>query len=101
MDKEIKGTKGLVKRILSNYPQTRNSDMALYIKVIEALNKNALDKPIVEVLRNLKELGLPCFETVRRSRQWCQNEFPELQADDMVQDFRTEREEEFRKEFAK
>ena len=97
--KEISGTKALVKRILENYPQTRNSDMALYIKVMEILNKNALDKPIIEVFMNLKELGLPCFETVRRSRQWIQANFPELKACDIVQDFRTAREEEYRKEF--
>ena len=101
MNKEFKGTKALVKRILTNYPQTRNSDMALYIKVIEALNKNALDKPIVEVLQNLKELGLPCYETVTRTRRKIQEECSELQADDVVQDFRTKREEDFRKEFGK
>ena len=99
MSKELKGTKALVKDILLKEPKTRNSDMTLYIKVVERLNKNALDKPLSEVLANLQELGLPCFETVRRSRQWCQARYEELQADEKVQDFRTEREEEFRKEF--
>ena len=101
MKSELKQIRTIVKNILKDYPQTRNSDNALYIKVVEALNRGALDKPFEEVMANLEALGLPCFETVRRNRQYIQAKFPELQACDKVQDFRTEREERFRKEFAK
>lgn len=99
MNKEFKQTKKIVKNILNEYPQTRNSDNLLYLTVIETIGKGNIEKPISEILLNLEELGLPCFETVRRTRQKLQVEFPELQACDKVQDFRTEREEEFRKEF--
>lgn len=100
MNKEFKQTRRIVKNILTYYPETRNrKDDLLYIKVVEALNRGALNKPFAEVMANLEELGLPCFETVRRTRQKLQAEFPELQACDIVQDFRTAREEEFRKEF--
>lgn len=99
MDKEFKQTRRIVKNILTDYPQTRNSDNALYIKVVAAINPQANDRPFANVLSSLEELGLPCFETVRRTRQKLQAEFPELQACDKVQDFRTAREEEFRKEF--
>ena len=101
MEKEFKKTRALVKDILEKEPYTRNSDMALYIKVVERLNKNALNKPFWEVLSNLEDLGLPCFETVRRNRQKIQELYPELQANEKVQDFRTEREMEFRKEFGR
>ena len=99
MKKEFKQVKNVVKTILTEYPQTRNSDNLLYLTVIETIGKGNVEKPISEILLNLEELGLPCFETVRRTRQKLQVEFPELQACDIVQDFRAEREEEFRKEF--
>lgn len=99
MNKEFKQVKKIVKNILIEYPQTRNSDNLLYLTVIETIGKGNIEKPISEILLNLEELGLPCFETVRRTRQKLQAEFPELQACDIVQDFRTAREEEFRKEF--
>lgn len=101
MKKEFKQTRKIVKNILTDYPQTRNSDNALYIKVVEALNPQVNNRPFASVFLNLSELGLPCFETVSRTRRKLQEEFPELQACDAVQDFRTEREEEFRKEFGK
>jgi len=99
MEKEFSRNRALVKDILEKEPFTRNSDMALYIKVVERLNKGALNKPFWEVLSNLEELGLPCMETVRRNRQKIQELYPELQACDKVYDFRCEREEEYRKEF--
>lgn len=99
MKKEFKQVKHIVKTILTEYPQTRNSDNLLYLTVIETIGKGNIDKPISEVLLNLEELGLPCFETVRRTRQKLQAELPELQACDKVYDYRCEREEEYRKEF--
>ena len=101
MKKEFKKTRKIVKDILTNYPQTRNSDTALYIKVVAALNPQANDRPFANVLSSLEELGLPCYETVSRTRRSLQADCPELQACDIVQDFRTEREEEFRKEFGR
>ena len=101
MKKEFKQTRKIVKNILTDYPQTRNSDALLYVKVVQRLNSSALKKPFWVVMLNLKKMGLPCFETVRRSRQWCQKEFPKLKADDVVQDYRTMLEEEYRKEFGK
>lgn len=101
MNKQFKKTRIIVKNILTDYPQTRNSDNALYIKVVAAINPQANDRPFANVLSSLEELGLPCFETVRRTRQKLQEEFPNLRACDEVQDFRTMLEEEYRKEFGK
>lgn len=99
MKKEFKQIKKLVTHILETNPKTRNSDNELYIAVIEAIGRGYSNKPIAEILLNLEGLGLPCFETVRRTRQKLQAEFPELQACDKVQDFRTEREIQFREYF--
>ena len=101
MKKEFKQTRKIVKNILTDYPQTRNSDNALYIKVVAAINPQANDRPFANVLLSLEELGLPCFETVRRTRQKLQEEFPDLRACDEVQDFRTMLEDEYRKEFGR
>lgn len=99
MKKEFKRARAIVKEVLEEYPMARNSNDYLYTKVIEKLNKEALNKPFADVMLNLKELGLPLYETISRARRKLQSEFPELQACDAVQDFRTEREEAFREEF--
>lgn len=99
MKKEFKKIRVLVKEILETEPETRNSDSALYSKVVEKLNKSALDRPFGEVMANLKAMGLPGFETVRRTRQKIQEIDPDLKACDVVQDYRTELEETYRKEF--
>lgn len=99
MKQELKRARTIVKEVLEECPMSRNSDNVLYTKVIEKVNKGAIDRPFSDVMLNLKELGLPCYETISRTRRRLQEEFPELQACEEVQDFRTEREEEFRKEF--
>ena len=55
---------------------------------------------VIDVMLNLKELGLPCFETVRRTRAKIQAENPELKPSKEIQDFRAELEEEFRDYFS-
>ena len=89
----------LVVQILEQYPATRNSDSLLYLEVIERIGKGNSKKPIDEILLGLEELGLPCFETVRRTRQKIQAERIDLQATERVQDYRAEREIEFREFF--
>lgn len=97
--KKFKMVKKLVKNILEENAVCRDSDMILYITVVKKINPSANNLNFQEVLLNLEELGLPCFETVRRTRQKIQQENPNLRASDIVQDFRTELEMEYRKEF--
>ena len=92
-EKEVKQTHSLVKQILEECPQARNSDQLLYYKVVEKLNPSALHRTFSVVLLNMSELGLPCFETVRRSRAKIQSEHPELQSNEKVQSFRKANEE--------
>lgn len=94
---EFKNTTNLVKDILVKNKKARNSDTILYLKVMERLNPPALTMPFGMVLRNLEELGLPCYDTVTRARRKIQAEFPELQGDERVRDYRAELEEEYRK----
>ena len=96
-ESELKQTKRIVYNILKNYPMARDSDSYLYIRIVKELNPAAADKPFEEVILNLEELGLPCFETVRRTRQKLQAENPKLRASDFVQDCRTANEEVYSK----
>lgn len=93
---ELKTTKGLVKAILTNIPQTRNSDSLLYLKVLQKIagvNDISLEKISVPAfLVNLRNSPFPCFESVRRSRQTLQRENPELSADAEIQAYREENE---------
>lgn len=93
---ELKNTTLLVKQVLETVPAARNSDNLLFIEVVKIINKSLIFKPLAEVLTNLKEYDLPSIETVGRCRRKLQAEFPELKAKKAVQDFRDEREEDFR-----
>lgn len=98
--KELKTVSTLVKFLLTNYTQARNSDSFLYLKVLES---QAYDKGIdlnnvsvVYFLTHSAELGFAPFETVRRTRQQIQRKCPELSACDSVKDGRAENEKYFR-----
>ena len=97
---DLKNTTALVKSILEQDKQCRNSDSLLYLKVLSVLgNQKGIDLEKMSVpnfLLNLHGTGLPGFETVRRTRQKIQQHHPELAADERVECFRMENEAEFR-----
>ena len=76
--KNILQTSVIVKQVLEAVPDTRNSDDLLYIAVCGRINKEALTKPFCQVMAMRNELGLPPFESVRRTRQKIQEKHPEL-----------------------
>ncbi len=95
----------LVKDILTDIPETRNSDYYLYLKVLERTAEiNGAPKPkdltVSYFLRNAKKLKFPYFETVRRARQKIQEEIPELKSVPCVAKVKAEKEKAFR-EFAR
>lgn len=99
----LKATSHLVKYILENDPQTRNSDSFLYLKVLENIASQKdinLHGITVPDFLTSSDLPFPGFETVRRSRQKIQATCPELAACDKVQYERMINEVEFR-HFAK
>ena len=90
----------LVKTILEQQPETRSSDNLLYIEVLARYaGQNVLNMPVWAFYENLREWKLPSIETVGRCRRKIQQENPHLRATPEVQDYRYDKETEFR-EFA-
>ena len=98
--KTIRGTANLVWEVLLHSPAARNSDNVLYSIVCEKrLQEKGLtiDKiSFKEGLLAQKEYNLPNFETVRRTRQKLQAQFPELTGAKNVMEARAKREKVFR-----
>ena len=98
MDKktELMTTKALVHSILEQDKRARNSDSYLYLKVLDAIdakkNMGIHSIPLGQFLLHMSEWGFPPFESVRRTRQYIQRKFPELEACEEVQGFREENE---------
>lgn len=100
----IRSVSRMVKEALKSSDRARKDDSWLYYLVC----KKKLAERQIEIdslsfkdgLLNRFELGLPAFETVRRSRQKMQERFPELAADSETQAIRSDREKAFR-EFAR
>lgn len=101
---ELKTTSQLVKWILEKDEASRNSDNYLYLKVLQHIgscrNIHVDDIPLASFLMDINNMGFPGFETVRRTRQKVQREFPELASTQTVKGFRAAREDAFR-EFAR
>ena len=97
---DLKNTTALVKSILEHDKQCRNSDSFLYLKVLSVIAEaKGIDLEIMSIpyfLLNLREIGFPPFESVRRARQKIQAKHPDLAACDKVQEFRAENEAEYR-----
>ena len=97
---DLKTTTKLVKAILEEDKQARNSDSFLYFRVIGVLGlEKGIDMnfvPVTAFLLNMSEWGFPPFESVRRTRQKVQAACPELAACEKVSAMRSENEAVFR-----
>ena len=86
----------LVKSILEQDQRARNSDSFLYLRVLKHIESEQREKlngvTVFDFLLNLQGRVYPCFESVRRSRQKIQREYPELAASEEVQAYRDENE---------
>lgn len=96
----LKTNVGLVKAILEEDKQARNSDSLLYLRVLEHIaSEKSIDLGGISIktfLNSLSVFPFPPFESVRRTRQKVQERFPELAADKKVRKYRLENEEEYR-----
>lgn len=98
MDKktELMTTRAIVKSILEQDKMARNSDSYLYLKVLDAIDKEKRmgihSIPLGQFLLHMSDWGFQPFESVRRSRQLIQRKFPELDACEEVQGYREENE---------
>lgn len=90
---DLKTTTALVKAILEQDKQSRNSDSFLYFRVLEIIGKrkgiDINEMSIPYFLLNMSGTEFPPFESVRRARQKIQEHHPELAADETVSDFRS------------
>ena len=93
-------TKALVKSILEVDEQARNSDSFLYFRLLEKIDRTLLTVSVNDFLLGMSEMGIPPFESVRRTRQKLQAECPWLAACQKVAEGRAENEEIYR-EFAR
>ena len=97
---DLKTTTSVVKKILETDEQSRNSDSFLYFKVLEHYgDRKGIDIHSMSVphfLLNMSQLGVPPFESVRRSRQKVQAAYPWLASNKKVAEFRSTNEQIYR-----
>ena len=85
---ELKSVEKQVRYILTEYPETRDDDMLLYSVICKKFLKETYNKTnysFEEVMEGYKNLGLPHFESVRRTRQKIQATTPSLHSSKEVQ----------------
>ena len=89
-----------VKTILEEDERARNSDSFLYFRIIEKFGmQQGFDVnqiPVASFLLNMSQWGFPNFESVRRSRQKVQAEYPELAACKKIENARVNNEKEYK-----
>lgn len=76
--KELESTTKIVKEVLEKFPEARNSDDVLIYIVCKMINPVCSKLSFDTVLLNRKALGLPVFESIRRSGQKVREHHPEL-----------------------
>ena len=91
---ELKDIKMLVEYLLREYPALRENDDVLYLEVLRRVHPywnngrittNIENMPIGEFFSERKNMKLPSFESVRRSRAKIMEEHPELKPCEQVQ----------------
>lgn len=70
----------IVKLLLEENPEARNSDNDLYIKYLNWLGIDENYCTVATLFRNIKTKGIASFESVGRCRRKCQELYPELRA---------------------
>ena len=95
-----KTTTSIVKAILEENEQARNSDSYLYLEVLDLWGEqhdiDVIQWPVEKFLLDMAKLGAPPFESVRRTRQKVQQTYPHLAACDRVAEQRMANEEVYR-----
>lgn len=88
-----------VEQVLREHEDSRDSDFRVIGWVIKMTNPKLLNMSLGSVLWNYKQLGLPSFETIRRTRQKLQHDKPELRG--KVYEKKMEKQTEYIDEFVK
>lgn len=79
-EKELVKLDKVVTATLEKHPETRNSDLTLYLRICTMINPTAMEQPFGYVMAHCRELGLPNYDSVGRARRKAQEEHAELQA---------------------
>lgn len=93
----LKTVEGKVKVILQKNEDARNDDMVLYLALCNACLKDAGAMPLAQIMTKHRELGLPSFESVGRTRRKLQERHPELLGSVRKQKIRAAGEKAYRK----
>lgn len=94
--KRLRDTTAKVESILERYPNTRNSDNALYLEYVRENKPEVLSMTVEDFLVKFNTLDIPEIESVGRSRRKIFERRSDLIGDDCVQARRKKKEEEFR-----
>jgi hypothetical protein len=97
---DLKTTTALVKAILEQDKQSRNSDSLLYYRVLSIIGRrkgvDIEEMSLPYFLLNMSGTEFPPFESVRRARQKIQEHHPELGACEAVANARLMNEDGYR-----
>lgn len=89
---KLKTIEDKVKAVLTSQTNTRDDDMKLYLCVCRCCLPSIGAMPFETVMTQCRSLGIPCFESVRRTRQKLQAQNPELIGTARVKKLRTAQE---------
>ena len=79
--RNLKTIENRVLAVLKELPEARNDDMKLYLLISKACiydTHGISHFSFEDVMSNYKAYGIPCFESIRRTRQKIQAKYPEL-----------------------
>ena len=76
----LKKIKPQIEYLLKTYPRLRDDDFLLIGTVYHHYYGIGHDESFLEVMKHHDDLGLPSFETIRRTRQKVQEEHPEYES---------------------
>lgn len=93
---KLKTIEDKVKAILTSQTDTRDDDMKLYLCVCRYCQPSIGTMSFETVMTQCRSLGIPCFESVRRTRQKLQAQNPELLGTARVKKLRAAREQVYR-----
>ena len=91
--------KKLVTWALKRYPDARDDDFHLYGYCVKAIKPDVMRLSFSEVMWRHKELGIPSFDTIQRTRQKLQHDHPELRGE--AYKARMEKAEEYREKYGR
>lgn len=89
----------VVEKVLKEHPDARDSDFRTIGWVLAIVKPEVMNMPLKKVLWQYKDLDIPSFETIRRTRQKLQHDKPELRG--KVYEKRMEKQNEYIRKFAR